>query len=352
MFALAKRKQVYFYRTKPPTMKAFIIDKYKSTDGGRIADVAEPEVRPGDVLVRVHAAGLNILDSKIRTGEFKLLLPYRFPLILGNDVAGVVVKVGSQVRRFKVGDEVYARPDKDRIGTFAEFIAMDEADVSLKPRSISMEEAAGIPLVGLTAWQALVEKADLKKGQKVFIQAGSGGVGSFAIQLAKHLGAHVATSTSAANVELVRRLGADVVIDYKKDDFEAVLSGYDVVLNSQDPKTLEKSLRILKPGGKLISITGPPDAAFAVELGAPWYVELLMKVLSAGVRRKARRLNVDYTFLFMKASGAQLERITKLIDAGAIRPVMDKVFPFQETKEALTYLETGRAKGKVVVKVV
>ncbi|MBL7953654.1 MAG: NADP-dependent oxidoreductase [Flavobacteriales bacterium] len=333
-------------------MKVFIIDKYKSKDGGRIADMPEPEVRPGDVLVRVHAAGLNMLDSKIRTGEFKLVLPYRFPLIMGNDAAGVVVKVGAQVRRFKVGDEVYARPDKDRIGTFAELIAMDEADVALKPRSISMEEAAGIPLVGLTAWQALVEVADLKKGQKVFIQAGSGGVGSFAIQLAKHLGATVATTTSAANIELVKSLGADVVIDYKKEDFEAVLSRYDVVLNSQDPRTLEKSLRILKPGGKLISITGPPDAAFARELDSPWYVELLMKVLSAGVRRKAKRLNVEYAFLFMKASGGQLARITALFDAGIIRPVMDKVFPFQETKDALAYLETGRAKGKVVVKVV
>lgn len=332
-------------------MKAFIIDRYKSKDGGRIAEMSEPEVRPGDVLVRVHAAGLNILDSKIRTGEFKLVLPYRFPLILGNDVAGVVVKVGSQVRRFKVGDEVYARPDKGRIGTFAEFIAMDEGDVALKPRSLSMEEAAGIPLVGLTAWQALVEIADLKKGQKVFIQAGSGGVGSFAIQLAKHLGATVAATTSTANVELVRHLGADVVIDYRKDDFETLLQGYDVVLNSQDPKTLEKSLRILRPGGKLISITGPPDAAFARELSAPRFVGLLMRLLSAGVRRKAKRLNVGYSFLFMKASGDQLARITALVDAGAIRPVMDKVFPFEATKEALAHLETGRAKGKVVVKV-
>lgn len=215
-----------------------------------------------------------------------------------------------------------------------------------------MEEAAGIPLVGLTAWQALVGIADVKKGQKVFILAGSGGVGTFAIQLAKHLGATVATTTSAANVDLVKRLGADVVIDYKKDDFETLLSGYDVVLNSQDAKTLEKSLRILKPGGKLISITGPPDAAFARELGAPWVVGLLMRLLSAKVRRKAKRLNVGYSFLFMNASGDQLARITALIDAGAIRPVMDKVFPFQETKEALAYLETGRAKGKVVVKVV
>ncbi|MBL0035029.1 MAG: NADP-dependent oxidoreductase [Flavobacteriales bacterium] len=332
-------------------MKAFIIDKYKSKDGGRIADMPEPEVRAGDVLVRVHAAGLNVLDSKIRTGEFKLLLPYRFPLILGNDAAGVVVKVGSKVKRFKVGDEVYARPDKDRIGTFAEFIAMDENDVALKPKSLSMEEAASIPLVGLTAWQALVEMADLKKGQKVFIQAGSGGVGTFAIQLAKHLGATVATTTSAANVELVKSLGADVVIDYKKDDFETKLKDYDVVLNSQDGKTLQKSLRILKPGGKLISITGPPDAAFAKELDAPWYVEVLMSALSAGVRRKARRLKVGYSFLFMQANGRQLDRITSLIDAGTIRPVMDKVFPFEATKEALAYIETARAKGKVVVKV-
>ena len=332
-------------------MKAYIIDKYKSKDGGRIAEIPERELRPGDVMVQVRAAGLNVLDSKIRTGEFKLVLPYRFPLILGNDVAGVVVKVGANAKRFKIGDEVYARPDKDRIGTFAEFIAMDEADVALKPRSLTMEEAASIPLVGLTAWQALVEMADLKKGQKVFIQAGSGGVGTFAIQLAKHLGAIVATTTSAANTELVKSLGADVVIDYKKDDFETILKDYDVVLNSQDGKTLEKSLRILKPGGKLISITGPPDAAFAKELDAPWYVEVLMSALSAGVRRKARRLKVGYSFLFMQANGRQLDRITSLIDAGTIRPVMDKVFLFEATKEALAYIETGRAKGKVVVKV-
>ncbi len=282
------------------------------------------------------------------TGEFKLCCRIDFRLILGNDAGR---GGGCKAKRFKVGDEVYARPDKDRIGTFAEFIAMDENDVALKPKSLSMEEAASIPLVGLTAWQALVEMADLKKGQKVFIQAGSGGVGTFAIQLAKHLGATVATTTSAANVELVKSLGADVVIDYKKDDFETKLKDYDVVLNSQDGKTLQKSLRILKPGGKLISITGPPDAAFAKELDAPWYVEVLMSALSAGVRRKARRLKVGYSFLFMQANGRQLDRITSLIDAGTIRPVMDKVFPFEATKEALAYIETARAKGKVVVKV-
>ena len=332
-------------------MRAFIIDEYKSKEGGHIAEIPEPELRPGDVMVRVHTAGLNPLDSKIRSGDFKLLLPYRLPLIMGNDVAGVVVKVGPNAKRFKVGDEVYARPDKDRIGTFAEFIAMDEDDVALKPKSLTMEEAASIPLVGLTAWQALVEIADVKKGQKVFIQAGSGGVGTFAIQLAKHLGATVATTTSAANVDLVKSLGADVVIDYKKDDFETILKDYDVVLNNQDGKTLEKSLRTLKPGGKLISITGPADAAFAKDIGAPLHVQLLLKAASAGVRSKARRLKVGYSFLFMKANGGQLDRITSLIDAGTIRPVMDKVFPFEATKEALAYIETGRAKGKVVIKV-
>ena len=196
-------------------MKAFTIDRYKSKDGGRIVDMPQPEVGDNDVLVQIHAAGVNLLDAKIADGEFKIFLPYRFPLVLGNDVAGVVVEVGARVRRFKPGDEVYARPDKDRIGTFAEFIAMNEADVAIKPTHLSMEEAASIPLVGLTAWQALVEMANLKPGQKVFIQAGTGGVGTFAIQLAKHLGATVATTASAANFEFVKALGADVLIDYK-----------------------------------------------------------------------------------------------------------------------------------------
>jgi NADPH:quinone reductase-like Zn-dependent oxidoreductase len=249
-----------------------------------------------------------------------------------------------------VGDEVYARADDLRIGTFAEFVAVKEASLALKPRGLTMEEAASIPLVGLTAWQALVEKAGLNKGQKVFIQAGSGGVGSFAIQLAKHLGATVATTTSATNVALVKRLGADVVIDYKTQDFEDVLRDYDVVLNSQDGKTLEKSLRVLKRGGELISISGPPDPEFGKEIAAPGFVRLVMRLLSSGVRRKALQLGVGYSFLFMKASGSQLREITRLIEAGAIRPVMDRVFPFSSTNEALAYVEAGRAKGKVVVR--
>src|SRR2546423_802086 len=232
-------------------MKAFILDRYGSADDVRAGDTPEPHLREDDVLVQVHAAGVNLLDSKIRNGEFRRILPYRLPLILGHDVAGVVVRVGSRVRGFKPGDEVYARPADGRIGAFAEFIAIKEEDVAIKPKTLTMEEAASIPLVGLTAWQALIERANLKKGQKVLIHAGSGGVGTFAIQLAKHVGAIVATTASAANFDLVKRLGADTAIDYRKDDFAMVLKDYDVVLNSLPGETLEKSLQVLKSGGKL-----------------------------------------------------------------------------------------------------
>jgi len=332
-------------------VKAFVVDKYKKKGALRLANLPEPELQDSDVLVRIQATAVNLLDSKLRDGEFKLVLPYRPPFILGHDVAGTVVKAGPKVRRFKVGDEVYARPRDHRVGTFAEFIAVDEADVALKPKNLSMTEAASLPLVGLTAWQALVEVGKVKPGQKVFIQAGSGGVGTFAIQLAKHLGATVATTTSARNAELARSLGADVVIDYKTQDFEKVLSGYDLVLNSQDPKTLEKSLAVLKPGGQLISISGPPDPAFARELGLNLFLKLVLRLLSRGVRKKAKRLGIGYAFLFMRAEGRQLAEIARLIEQGVIRPVVDKVFPFEKTGDALAYVETGRAKGKVVITV-
>jgi NADPH:quinone reductase-like Zn-dependent oxidoreductase len=332
-------------------MKAFVVDKYKKKGPLRLAVVPEPELRDDDVLVRVRATAVNLLDSKVRDGEFKPLLPYRPPFVLGHDAAGTVIRVGSKVERFKVGDEVYARPRDHRVGTFAEFIAMNEADVALKPKNISMEEAASIPLVGLTAWQALVEVAKLKPGQKVFIQAGSGGVGTFAIQLAKHLGAFVATTTSTKNVDLVKSLGADLVIDYKTQDFGKILSSYDVVLNSQDPKTLDESLHIVKPGGLLISISGPPDPTFAKEFGLNPFLKLVMRLLSRGVRKKAKKLGVRYSFLFMRAQGQQLSEITSLIQSGAIRPVVDRIFPFEKTGDALVYVESGRAKGKVVITV-
>ena len=332
-------------------MKAFIVDRYGGPDRVRAGERPEPEVGENDVLVQIHAAGVNPLDSKIRNGEFKLILPYRLPLILGNEAAGVVVRVGSRVQRFKPGDEVFARPRKGRIGTFAEFIAIAEDDVAHKPKALTMEEAASIPLVGLTAWQALIERANLKKGQRVLIHAGSGGVGTFAIQLAKHRGAIVATTASATGLDLVKRLGADTAIDYRRDDFETILKDYDVVLNSLSGETLDKSLRVLKPGGTLISISGPPDPDFANEIGASWIVRLAMRLLSYRIRRKSRRRHVRYSFLFMRASGEQLRKISSLIDSGIIRPVVDRVFPFDSTKEAMAYVETGRAKGKVVVRV-
>ena len=330
-------------------MQAFIVDKYKKKDPLRLVEMPESQVGQNDVLVRIQATAINLLNSKIRDGEFKLFLPYKPPFIRGHDLAGTVIGVGANVRGFKAGDEVHARPRDHRVGTFAEFVAVNQADLAMKPASLSMEQAASIPLVGLTAWQALVEVGRVKPGQKVFIQAGSGGVGTFAIQLAKHLGATVATTTSAANTALVKSLGADVVIDYKTQDFEQVLSGYDLVLNSQDPKTLAKSLNVLKPGGQLISISGPPDVPFAKSLKLNFFLRFVMSMLSRGVRRKASARGVGYKFLFMHADGAQLTQIAKLIDAGVIRPVVEKVFPFAQTAEALAYVETGRARGKVVV---
>jgi NADPH:quinone reductase-like Zn-dependent oxidoreductase len=332
-------------------MKTFIINKYGKKSALQAVEMPVPSVNANDVLVEVHAAAVNLIDSKIKNGEFKLLLPYKTPFTLGHDVAGIVVKIGSQVKIFKVGDEVYARPADLRIGTFAEFISINQNEVAIKPKSLTMEEAASIPLVGLTAWQTLIERASLKKGQKVFIQAGSGGVGTFAIQLAKHVGAIVATTTSSANIELVKSLGADVVIDYKKEDFETSLHDYDVVLNSQDSKTLEKSLHTLKSGGKLISISGPPDVNFANEIGLPWFMKQIMRLLSFSISKKAKRAKVDYSFLFMSANGKQLSEITTLIDSGIIHPVVDRIFPFESTNEALAYVETGRAKGKVIIKV-
>jgi NADPH:quinone reductase-like Zn-dependent oxidoreductase len=331
-------------------MKAFIVDRYRKTEPLRYGDMPEPVPGQDDVLVEVHAAGLNPLDAKIRDGAFKAFIPYRPPFILGHDVAGIVIGTGSNVRRFKLGDEVYARPRDGRIGTFAERIAIDQADVALKPGTISMEEAASLPLVALTAWQALVERAGLEMGQKILIHAGSGGVGTVAIQLAKHLGATVATTTSAANMDLVKRLGADIVIDYRNQEFDKLLSGYDVVLNSLDGTTLRKSLDILKPGGKLISISGPPDPDFAREQGLNWLLRLVMRLLSLGIRRRAAARDIRYSFLFMRANGMQLDQITALIDKGLIRPVVDRIFAFDETNEALAFVETGRAKGKVVVK--
>ncbi|WP_028063903.1 NADP-dependent oxidoreductase [Solirubrobacter soli] len=329
-------------------MKAFVVERY-GKDGLSAADVPEPEVGDGDVLVKVSAAAINPLDSMVRNGEFKRLLKYRTPFVLGHDVAGIVTRVGPAVRDFQVGDQVFARPRDLRIGSFAEHIAIDHNDVALKPASLTLDEAAAVPLVSLAAWQALVDRAHVRPGQKVLVHAGSGGLGSTVIQLAKHLGATVATTARGDNAELVRSLGADVVVDYTKEDFTEVLSGYDVVLDSRGGENLERSLTVLKPGGLAIGVAGPPDPGFAKQLGAPKVMGIVMGLLSRKVHTQARKLGVSYSFLFMQASGAQLSELASLYDAGYLRPIIDKTFPFDQVPEALAYVERGRANGKVVI---
>jgi NADPH:quinone reductase-like Zn-dependent oxidoreductase len=328
-------------------MKAYLVNRYNSPM--RAGEAAEPTVGDRDVLVHIHAAGVNMLDAKVRDGDFKLILPYKTPFTLGHDLAGVVTRVGSAVTRFTVGDEVYGRPRDHRIGTFAERIAVHEDDLAIKPTSLSMAEAASVPLVALTAFQALVERANVQPGQKVLIHAGSGGVGTYAIQLAKHLEATVATTTGTSNVEWVRDIGADIVIDYRTQAFETLVHDYDVVLDSQGGDTLARSLRVLKPGGTAIGIAGPPDPDFARRQALRLPLRLVMAVLSLKTRRAAHRRGVRYSFLFMRASGAQLDEITKLIDADVLRPIVDRTYPFNEAPHALAHVEGGRAKGKVVI---
>lgn len=328
-------------------MRAFTFSNYRWPL--READVAEPIVGDHDVLVQVQAAGVNQLDEKIRIGEFKQILPYKLPLTLGHDVAGTVLRVGAAVRGFRPGDEVYARPRDHRIGTFAERIAIDEADAAPKPSSISMEQAGSLPLVALTAWQALVEIGNVQRGQKVLIHAGAGGVGSIAIQLAKHLGAEVATTASAANEAFVRELGADHLVDYRSEDFEQRLAGYDFVLDSLGGENLEKSLRILRPGGIAVGISGPPTPEFARSAGLNPVLRLAIAGLSGKVRKQAKRLGVNYRFLFMRASGEQLREISELVDGGALRPVVGRILQFAEAVQALESLKAGGIRGKVVI---
>jgi NADPH:quinone reductase-like Zn-dependent oxidoreductase len=328
-------------------MRAFVVDEY-GPDALRAAEVPEPTVGDRDVLVDVAAAGINPLDTMIRNGEFKLLLPYRRPFTLGHDVAGVVIAVGAEVTGFVVGDEVYARPRDLRIGTFAERIAIDEHDLAHKPASLTMDEAAAVPLVALASWQALVELAAVRPGQRVLVHGGAGGLGATAVQLAHHLGAHVAATASAADTDKVRALGADEVVDYRSTDFADVLSDFDVVLDSRGGTNLEKSLTVLAPSGLAISVVGPPDPAFARQLGKPLLAPV-MAALSARIRWRARKLGVRYAFLFMRADGPRLAELATLYDAGALRPTLDRTFPFDQTPAALTYVEEGQAKGKIVV---
>ncbi|MFW6767649.1 NADP-dependent oxidoreductase [Acinetobacter pittii] len=330
-------------------MKAAYISRYGTINDVQIGEQPKPSIKENTVLVKIHATSINPLDLRVVEGEFKAILPLKFPFILGNDFAGTVVQIGENVTSFKVGDEVYARTDLS--GAFAEYTLVEESSVSLKPKNLSMGSSASLPLVSLTAWQALVEIAKIQPGQKVLIHAGSGGVGTIAIQLAKHLGATVATTTSGKNFRWVRELGADIVIDYKTTDFENEIKDFDLVLDTQGGKILEKSLNVLKRGGRVISISGPPDHAFAEAINANWFLKFIIPLLSWSIRNKAKKRGVTYSFLFMKPNGHQLSQISELVEAGKIKPVVDTEYAFSQINEALQYVNTGRTKGKVVVNI-
>jgi len=331
-------------------MKAMIIDSYGQVPM-RLENMPMPEIGDNEVLAEIHAASINPIDFKIRDGKVKLLVKYNMPLILGNDFSGVVAKVGAKVTRFKVGDEIYGRPRKSKIGTFAEYIAIHEDDIAFKPKNLSFEEAASIPLVGLTAYQALTDILQLQKGQKIFIQAGAGGVGTFAIQLAKLMGATVATTASEAGANLVTSLGADEIIYYKSEKFEEILKNYDAVFDTLGGKTLEKSFKVLKSGGKIVSVSGLPNARFGRENGFGFFKTLLFAIASNKLTKLEKKHKVHYSFLFMKPSGEQLRLIANYIETGNIKPIIDRVFPFEDAQKALEYAELGRAKGKIIVKI-
>lgn len=306
-------------------MKAALIQDYGTAI--ELKDVDRPTLRPDSVLIAVHASSVNPVDSIIQAGYLKEMLPISFPYIMGLDVSGTIVEVGAQVTKFKTGDEVFSRPSPLQAGTIAEFTVVKEDELALKPANISHEEAASVPLVGLTAWQALVSKGQLKKGQKVLIQAGSGGVGTLAIQIAKHLGAFVATTTSAANKDLVTGLGADLVIDYKTQNFEEELSDYDLVIDMMGGETLNKSFKVLRKGGTMVSIKGQDTDGLAEKYG------------------------VRFEAFFMWPDGDMLAKLAAMISEGTLSPVVDRSFSIDQVQAAYDYNQTGRSKGKVVIKV-
>lgn len=331
-------------------MKALTFQRYGKSPGIGFAEVPRPMLKPNELLVQVHAAGVNPIDNMIPTGLFKAVVKFELPAVMGSDLAGVVTEVGSRVTRFKPGDAVFASIFDTGKGAIAEFAVVPESVAALKPDNLDFVQAASIPMVGLTSWQALKERVNLRAGQKVFIPAGSGGIGTFAIQLAKQLGAKVGTTTSTGNVDLVRSLGADEVVDYRKQEFEKVLRGYDAVLGTVRGEALEKAVGILKPGAAMVSLVGPLDAAFARARGLNFFLAFVFGMMSRKIMRLAKKQDVTYSFLFAHPDGGQLAQIGELLKTERIRPVIDKVFPFDQAREALAYLAQGRAKGKVVIK--
>lgn len=333
-------------------MKAIVCTKYGETaDVVELREIPKPTAGTNEVLIEIHAASLNPVDFKIQQGALKAIRKLTFPFVMGFDVSGEVVAVGAGVRQFKVGDEVFSRVGAAYMGTFAEFVTVDEKYVAIKPKNISHQEAAALPLVALTTWQALVTVAKLQAGQRVLIHAGAGGIGSIAIQIAKELGAYVFTTTSTKNVEMVKALGADEVIDYKTQAFEQVLKDIDVVFETLGGENQVKSFGVLKAGGILVTIVGIPTSAWAREEGLPVYMGWLFDLLNWKNRRLARAHNARFAPVLLQPEGSKLAIIAEMVSSEMIHPVIDKVFPLDQTKAALQYIQTGRATGKIVIAV-
>lgn len=329
-------------------MKALVLKSYGKNARPVFETLPQPVVKDNEILVKVHAVGLNPIDNMIPAGTFKPILHFKLPAVMGSDLAGTVVRTGTSVTRFHPGDAIYASIfDMDK-GALSEYVAVPESAASLKPQSLDFTEAASLPMVALTSSQVF-ECVNLQAGQRVFISAGSGGIGTFAIQLARYLGAHVATTTSTGNIEFVRGLGAQHVIDYKTHEFEKELSGYDVVLATLRGDTTEKAIKILRPGGKVVSLTGPIDLPFARRRKMNPVMKALFWLMSRKINVLAARRQIRYGFHFVHPDGDRLADIAALVDAGKLVPVIDRVFSFEDTLSALSYLKTGHAKGKVVI---
>jgi NADPH:quinone reductase-like Zn-dependent oxidoreductase len=331
-------------------MRAYVLEHYGGSEGSRLMDVPAPAPEPRDILVKVRAAGLNPVDFKFRQGKLRAILRPKLPFVLGNELAGEVIAVGGDVKRFRVGDRVFARVAKDRAGAFAEQACVDEDDAALMPRDLDFTAAAAVPLAALTALQALRDELGVKPGQKVFISGGAGGVGTFAIQIAKWLGAHVTTTASRRGEALVRSLGCDEVIDYTAQDISKAAGRFDAGFDLIGGKTLEQMFEIMKPGTKIVSVAALPEPQAAIkDLGGRRALSALFWIISYGIRSRARRAGVSYRYLFMHPSSRDLAQIAELIEQGKLKVIVDKAYPFANISEALTYVETGRAKGKVVI---
>jgi alcohol dehydrogenase len=333
-------------------MQAYVMTRYGDASAMQLRDVPEPTAGDGEVLIRVRAAGLNPVDYKVREGAMRLVQRLDLPQVAGSELAGVVEGAGAGVSRFAVGDRVFARVDKKKLGAYAPYAVVHETLVGRMPQSLDFADAAGLPLAGLTALQALRDELGVTAGDRVFISGGAGGVGTLAIQLAVWMGAEVATTASPRGEELVRSLGATTVVDYQKQNFKDVLSDYDGAFDLTGGQDLPDSFAILKWGAKTVSIAGLPEPANArADFDAGPLVAAALWVAGAKVRRQARQRGVDYRFLFMHPSGEDLDLLAGLVDTGELKPVTDQVFPFEQIADAFAHLEQGSAKGKVVVRI-